>query len=98
MFSDLLIPISYADSAFAVLLALAVLVFKRGKLSWALFAFGMVLLAIEAGLAAAMLESSSLSEILLLQKFNDMASTLSMPAWLIFSICYSRANYRAALN
>src|ERR1051325_8486650 len=98
MFPDFIIPLSYTGSALAVLLALATLVFQRGKFAWGLFALGMLLLAVESALAAALCDSGSPGHMLFWQKFKDMATALSLPVWLIFSICYSRGNYRESLR
>ena len=98
MFPDFIISISYLNTALAVLLALAALVFHRGKLAWALFAFGMLVVAAESALAAALRDSASVGEMLIWQKFKNMAAALSLPGWLMFSICYSRGNYRESLH
>src|SRR4051812_39499501 len=98
MLPGLIIPINYADSALAVLLALSALVFKRGKLAWAFFAAGMLLFAAKSALAAALLDSVSVQDLVFWQRRKEMAIALSIPVWLLFSVCYSRGNYRESLQ
>lgn len=98
MNSDLIIAISYASTALAAALAIAALIFKRGKLAWTLFALGMLLLAVESALAAALIDAGSVAEVAFWQKWKTLTAAFIPGTWLAFSLCYSRANYRDSLN
>lgn len=59
-----------------------------------IFALGMVLFAIEAGLTGFVYRAASLDDFLFWQRLRFAAASLLPAAWLMFSVSFARANHR----
>ena len=81
--------------AAGVTIAVIAIGIYRGPRSFVqgIFAFGMLLLSLEAALAGLVYQSNTLSEFLLRQRQLFIISSLVPAAWLLFSISFARANY-----
>src|SRR5437867_11166908 len=90
--------ISFAGAALCSVLAGATLVLKRRSLPWLLFAVGTLLLAADATLGGLALAATSAEQLLHWQKLRLMVLAFVPGTWLMFSLCYSRGNYREFLT
>src|ERR1051325_3186665 len=90
--------ISFGGAIFCWVLAVVAFWVKRGLLPWLFFGLGMVLLAVEDTLGGFTLEAASLDQAVLWQKLRLMAVALLPGTWLVFSLSYSRGNYREFLK
>jgi len=63
-----------------------------------IFAAGMALLALEATLSALALQANTAGDFLLWYRAKTTTASLLPGLWLLFSLTYSRANYREFLN
>ncbi|MDB6030400.1 MAG: zraS 6, partial [Verrucomicrobiales bacterium] len=98
MASDIIILVSYAGAALAVLLACTVLYMKGAKTAWLLFAFGMVLVAADAVLGACVLDAVTVSDVEFYQRLKYLLATLLPGAWVAFSASYSRADGKESIK
>src|SRR5881296_713641 len=89
---------SFGGALFCCVLAAVAFWFKRGLLPWLLFGLGMVLLAAEDTLGGLTLEAASLEQAVLWQKLRLMVVAFIPGTWLVFSLSYSRGNYREFLR
>ncbi len=63
-----------------------------------IFAFGMLLLSLEAALTGFVYQSSTLSEFLFRQQLLFIVASFVPAAWLLFSISFARANYAEQIS
>src|SRR6266536_5502170 len=91
---NLLIPISFAGAAVCIALAAAALVLKRRSFGWLFFGLGTMLLAADSALGGLTMGASSAEQIVLWQKLKLTSMAFLPGTWLVFSLCYSRGNYR----
>lgn len=63
-----------------------------------IFALGMVMFAIEAGLTGLVFQASSLDVFLFRQRLQTIAASFLPAVWLLFSVTFARANYREQLS
>ncbi len=94
---DLNALISFTGAALCLVLAAATLWLKRRSFPWLFFALGMLLLAADSALGGLTLSSLSGESILAWQKLRLAVLALLPGTWLMFSLCYSRGNYREFL-
>ena len=86
--------------AAGVTLAVLAIGIYRGPRSFVqgIFAFGMLLLSLEAALTGFVYQSSTLSEFLFRQRLLFIIASLVPAAWLLFSISFARANYAEQIS
>ena len=82
-------------AAAGVTIAVLAIGIYRGPRSFVqgIFAFGMLLLSLEAALTGLVYESNTLSGFLFWQRPRFITASLVPAAWLLFSISFARANY-----
>lgn len=90
--------LAYAAAAVTAALALYVAARDVKKPVTRFFAAGMVLLALEAFLSVAVLQSEQAEGFLLWYRAKTTAASLLPGCWLLFSLAYGRANYREILK
>ncbi len=92
------VDLSFA--AAGVTIAVIVIGIYRGPRSFVqgIFAFGMVLLSLEAALTGLVYQSNSLSGFLFWQRLRFIVASLVPAAWLFFSISFARANYSEQIS
>jgi putative PEP-CTERM system histidine kinase len=96
--TDLTAILSLIDAVLCCGLAAAVL--RLRPLSWSQWSFigGMLALGAESALNAMTIRAGSLAEIVHWQERRLLAASFVPGCWLIFSLCYSRGNYREFLH
>src|SRR5438046_1193032 len=79
---------------------LAVAVLRLRPLSWSQWSFigGMIALGVESALNALTIRAASAEEIVHWQESRLLAAAFLPGFWLVFSLCYSRGNYREFLH
>ena len=87
-------------AAAGVTIAVLAIGIYRGPRSFVqgIFAFGMLLMSLEAALAGLVYQSSTLSGLLFWQWPRFIVSSLVPAAWLFFSISFARANYSEQIS
>jgi putative PEP-CTERM system histidine kinase len=90
--------ISFVAAGVCVVLAAVSLALKRVSRPWWFFSLGMVLLAADAALGGLGLAYPHSEQMLFWQKLRLMGLALLPGTWLVFSLCYSRGNYREFLK
>jgi putative PEP-CTERM system histidine kinase len=89
--------VSFAGAAVCVVLAVGALLLKRRSIPWLCFGVGMTVLAADSIFCGLTLAAASTGKIILWQKFKLIAAAFLPATWLMFSLCYSRGNYREFL-
>src|SRR5439155_5796118 len=79
-------------------LAVVTLVLKGRSIPWLFFSLGMFLLAADSVLSGLALSALTVEGILAWQKLRLAVVALLPVTWLLFSLCYSRGNYREFLT
>lgn len=90
--------ISFMAAGLCLALAVASLLLKRRSYPWWFFSLGMALLAADSALSGLALAEPSADRILFWQELRLMAVAFLPGTWLLFSLCYSRGNYREFLE
>ena len=92
------VELSFA--AAGVTIAVIAIGIYRGPRSFVpgIFAFGMLLLSLEAALTGLVYQTNSLSGFLFWQRLRFIVASLVPPAWLFFSISFARANYSEQIS
>ena len=92
------VELSFA--AAGVTIAVLAIGIYRGPRSFVqgIFAFGMLLLSLEAALTGLVYQSNSLSGFLFWQRLRFIVASLVPAAWLFFSISFARANYSEQIS
>jgi putative PEP-CTERM system histidine kinase len=93
-------PIILAYAAAAVTAGIAAVALWRDSRSFShrVFASGMALLAIEAGLMGLAFRSPTLDSFLFWQRLRIIAASLLPAIWLLFSLTFARVNYREQIT
>src|SRR5688572_16359744 len=89
---------SFAGAYFSILVAAFVLARDRNSFVHRIFALGMILLAIEATFRGMGYRAILPEDVLYWQRLRLLLWTFLPGTWLIFSLTYSRANYREFLQ
>lgn len=89
---------AYAIAALTA--GIAILAIRRDRQAFVnrVFALGMSLFALEAGLTGLVYQSSSLGDFLFWQRMRFTAASFLPAAWLVFSVSFARANYREQVS
>jgi putative PEP-CTERM system histidine kinase len=92
------VELSFA--AAGVTIAVIAIGIYRGQRSFVegIFAFGMLLMSLEAALTGLVYESNTLSGFLFWQRLRFIIASLVPAAWLLFSISFARANYSEQIS
>jgi putative PEP-CTERM system histidine kinase len=92
------VELSFA--AAGVTIAVIAIGIYRGPRSFVqgIFAFGMLLLSLEAALTGLVYQTNSLSGFLFWQRLRFIVASLVPAAWLFFSISFARANYSEQIS
>ena len=92
------VELSFA--AAGVTIAVIAIGIYRGPRSFVqgIFAFGMLLISLEAALTGLVYQSNSLSGFLFWQRLRFIVASLVPAAWLFFSISFARANYSEQIS
>jgi putative PEP-CTERM system histidine kinase len=90
--------ISFVAAGLCMVLAAVSLALKRGARPWWFFSLGMVLLAVDAALGGLALAFPLSDQMPSWQRLRLISGALLPGTWLVFSLCYSRGNYREFLR
>ena len=87
------VELSFA-AACVTIAVIAVGIYRRPRsFVQGVFAFGMLLLSVEAALTGLVYQSDNLSDFIFRQQAKFITASLIPPLWLLFSIIFARANY-----
>ena len=90
--------LGYAAASFSAVLGLAVMIGQRRSIARWCFTLGMIVLAAEAAFDALTFKSLSVDEVGFWQTLALCARSFGAGIWLLFSLTYSRGNYREFIH